>query len=230
MITLLTYPAAAGEFSSSPFCTKAAYLLALAEKNWHREDTMDPRKMQYGKLPVIRTEERLIADSDAIREFLEADGTDFDVGLSDLDKANARAFIRMAEEHFYFHLVLDRWADDSVWSKIREIYFSSIPKPLRAIVANRLRRQLLRSMQTHGLGRFSAPERMLRIEPDLQAVAKRLWATRYLFGDCPSAADCSVAAMLGAMRATPVDTELKIRVASDALISDYIDRMQRLLP
>lgn len=229
MITLLTYPTAMGEFAASPFCTKAALLLTLSGQTWQREDTLDPRKMKYGKLPVIRVPEGLIADSDAIRSYLEQEGSDFEPGLSDLDKANARAFVRLAEEHLYFHLVMDRWADDAVWPTIRDLYFSEIPRALRGVITSRLRKQLIKGLQAQGLARFSAQERLARIEPDLRAIAARLWHGKYLFGDTPTAADCSVAPMLSAMRATPVDTELRTRVASDALICDYIDRMNDIL-
>lgn len=229
MITLLTYPAMLGEFAASPFCTKAALLLTLSGQEWHREDTLDPRKMKYAKLPVIRTPEGLIADSDAIRTYLEQAGARFEDGLSDLDKANSRAFIRMAEEHMYFHLVLDRWGNEAVWPTIRDMYFSEIPRPLRGIITGRMRKNLLRGIHTQGLARFSEQDRMARLEPDLQAIARRLWHGSYLFGDSPTAADCSVAPMLSAMRATPVKTDLMVRVASDALLSDYADRMNAVL-
>ncbi len=230
MITLLTYPAMFGEFSASPFCTKAAYLLALSGQEWQREDTLDPRKMRYGKLPVIRVPEGLIADSDAIRAHLEVQGASFDDGLSVMDKATARAFIRMAEEHLYFNLVLDRWQDDAVWPMVRDAYFVEIPKPLRGLITRKLRRNLLAGMHAQGLGRFSAEDRLARVDLDLQAIATRLWQGKYLFGDTPSAADCSVAAMLGAMRATPVKTHLSERVSTDALLCEYADRMAATLP
>jgi hypothetical protein len=71
MIDLLTYPPMNQQFSASPFCTKAACLLALSGQPWRREDMLDPRKMPYGKLPVIRAEGRNIPDSDGIRAYLK---------------------------------------------------------------------------------------------------------------------------------------------------------------
>ena len=112
MITLLTYPPAFGQFSGSPFCIKAAHLLNLSGQHWRRENTLDPRMMPHQKLPVIRAEDQLIADSDMIRDYLEAQGAQFDDGLSEIGKSTSRAFIRMAEEHLYFHIVLDRWGND----------------------------------------------------------------------------------------------------------------------
>ncbi|MDW4498142.1 glutathione S-transferase family protein [Sulfitobacter sp. D35] len=225
MIVLFTYPAAFGEFSASPFCTKAAWLLNAAGEDWRREDVLDPRKMPHGKLPVIRTEDRLVADSDAIRAFLEDRGARFEEGLSDVDRANARAFIRMAEEHLYFHLLQDRWGSDAVWAEVREAFFSEVPRPVRGLLSGIVRRDLLKAVRAQGTGRLTEPERMARIEPDLQAISTRLWQGAYLFGARPSAADASVAAMLSGMRATPVETRLQQRVATDTQICNYIDRV-----
>ncbi|MEQ6203006.1 Tom37 metaxin N-terminal-like domain-containing protein [Sulfitobacter sp. HNIBRBA2951] len=111
MITLYTYRAGFGQFSFSPFCTKAAWLLNMAGQKWERHDMDDPRKMPHAKLPAIGLSDgATIPDSDNIRAHLEGLGHDFDAGLSPRDRAPSRAFIRMAEEHIYFHQALDRWA------------------------------------------------------------------------------------------------------------------------
>jgi glutathione S-transferase len=224
MIQLLTYPPAFGLFSSSPFCVKAAWLLNMAGVTWKREDHLDPRKMPHGKLPVIRAEGRLIADSDNIRAYLEAEGHDFDAGLSEIDRANSRAVIRMAEEHIYFHIVLDRWADPVIWPQVRDTYFKAMPAGLRHVVAGSVRRQLLKGLHHQGLGRLSAEERLERLKPDLGAITTRLWHGAYLFGDRPSAADASVAPMLAAALASPGETALWKLIAGNEVLKGYVAR------
>lgn len=229
MITLLTYKPAFGEPTASPFCLKAIWLLNMAGQPWQREDLDDPRKMPHAKLPAIRVDGKIIPDSDNIRTHLESLGADFDAELSDMEKSTSRAFIRMAEEHMYFHIVLDRWADESVWPTIRDTYFAMIPKALRGLVTGGMRRGLLKGMNAQGLGRLTPEQRMARIEPDLAAITTRLWHGPYLFGEKPTAADASVAAMLSNMRATPGKTLLKMRVAEDEILCRYIDRVQDAL-
>jgi glutathione S-transferase len=224
MITLITYAPTFGEPAASPFCSKAIWLLNMSGQAWQREDTADPRGMPKQKLPAIRLGDDIVPDSDNIRSHLEAQGADFDAGLSDIEKSTSRAFIRMAEEHMYFHIVMDRWGNDAVWPIIRDTYFDSIPKLLRGLVTNSLRKACLKGMKQQGLGRLTEEERMARIEPDLQAIATRLWQSPYLFGERPTAADASVAAMLANMRATPGKTLLKMRVAEDEVLCRYIDR------
>lgn len=123
MLTLLTYPGSANTFSFSPYCVKAALLLCFADVTWRRKDKTDPRSMPHQKLPVLKTEQKLVPDSDGIRTWLEQKGTDFDPGLTASERAQSRALIRMAEEHLYFHVVQDRWADDRVWPILRSRFF-----------------------------------------------------------------------------------------------------------
>ena len=224
MITLITYPASFGQPAASPFCIKAIWLLNMSGQNWARQDTPDPRKMPKQKLPAIRVDERIIPDSENIRRYLETLGADFDAGLSDMEKSTSRAFIRMAEEHMYFHVVMERWGDDTVWPIIRDTYFAAIPRLLRGIITNKLRKSLMRGMHAQGLGRFTPQERLDRLESDLQAITTRLWHGPFLFGNKPTAADASVAAMLANMRATPGNPRMKMRIAEDEILCRYIDR------
>lgn len=225
MLTLLTFPSAFGLYSGSPFCVKAAYMLHLSGLDWCRSNLLDARKMPHGKLPVLRTPERLLADSDAIRSWLEAQGAAFDQGLSDLQRAQSRAMIRMAEDHLYFQLLMDRWSSDEVWPHLRDRFFGEVPRLIRNPVANGVRRSVLRGLQAQGMARFSTAERMERAERDLEAITACLWHRPFLLADRPTAADLSVAPMLAAMRATPVETPLQQRVAGDRVLSDYVDRV-----
>lgn len=229
MPTLVIYPPAFGAPSASPFCVKALYLLNLSGLDWQRQDTSDPRKWPKGKLPAMLVEDEVIGDSDNIRTWIEEQGAQLDTGLSDLDRATSRAFIRMVEEHMYFHLVLDRWGDKVVWPIIRDTYFGQLPKVIRGLVTHGLRKSLLKGMDAQGLGRLTAGERLERIEPDLKAITTRLWQGPYLFGSTPTAADASVAAMLGAIISTPGGTALSRRVKEDVILLEYVNRVAKAL-
>jgi hypothetical protein len=57
-------------------------LLNMAGVEWTPEYLSDPRKMPYSKLPAIRVNGEIIADSDNIRLWLEARGAEFNQGLT----------------------------------------------------------------------------------------------------------------------------------------------------
>ena len=229
MITLVAFPAMFGTRSSSPFSIKAEYLLNMAGVPWTRRDEGDPRKWPKGKLPAIVIDARVVGGSDGIQKYLEDQGHDLHKGLSEIDKASAHTFIRMAEEHMYFHLVLDRWGNNDVWPTIRDAYFATIPKLPRLLVTRGLRSKLMAGMLAQGLGRLTPAERMERLEYDLIAIKAALTQSNYLFGETPCAADASVAAVLATMRATPVETILSRRITSDQVLSSYIDRVDAAL-
>lgn len=225
MITLYTFASGFGQFSYSPFCTKAGWLLNLSKIPWQRQDMANPRKMPLGKLPAISIRGgQIIPDSDNIRAHLETLGHDFDAGLSVQDRAVSRAFIRMAEEHIYFHQVQDRWGDEANWAVIRQEYFGFIPVLLRGIVTRKLRKSALTMLHRMGLGRMTVEQRLARVEPDLQAIAAQLGDQNFLFGDTPTAADASVGAILGGIIAAPVPTPLSRRVTQDPTLSAYAAR------
>ncbi|MFT5065181.1 MAG: glutathione S-transferase [Yoonia sp.] len=224
MIELLTYGPSFGQPAASPFCVKAMMLLNMAGEDWTSEILTDPRKMPYEKLPVIRADGKLIADSDNIRIWLEARGADFDVGLNAQQRAQSRALIRMTEEHLYFHVVYDRWADDAVWPVTRDAYFGAIPRPIRGIITNGIRKPAVASLMQMGIGRFMPQERLARAELDLQAIRDTLNAP-FLFGSKPTAADASIAPQLSGMMATPVPTLLGDRLRGDKKLVDYVQRV-----
>lgn len=227
MLTLLTFPAAFGQFSASPFCVKAAYMLHLSGQNWQRADLLDPRKMPHRKLPVLRTPSGLLPDSEDIRIWLEAQGANFDAGLSDVQKGQSRALTRMAEDHLYFQIVQDRWGNDDVWPILRDLFFGEVPRLIRRPVTNAVRKSVQKGLDLQGVSRFTPQERLDRVERDLEAISAFLWQSPFLLGEKPTSADLSVAPMLAAMGATPAKTALQQRLANDPLLTRYIDRVEQ---
>jgi glutathione S-transferase len=225
MITLITFPPAFGQPASSPFCIKAMCLLELSGADWQVEEILSPAEMPMQKLPVIRHEGRLIADSNAIRYYLEARGHDFDAGLSPIERAQSHALIRMMEEHFYFSVVLDRWQNDDVWPKVRDIYFNGIPEAVRDQITTEIRETLLTGLRTQGEIRFSPELRLIRAKADLEAVRVILGDRPFLFGDNPTAADVSIGPMIAGAAATPADTPLAELVRGDTTLMAYCARV-----
>ena len=231
MLTLLTFPAGFGDFSLSPFCSKAAYLLQMSGQTWQRRDLNDPRKTPMGKLPVLQLANgELIADTWNIRSYLEELGADFDAGLNDDDRATAHLLARMVEEHLYFLLLADRWANDAVWPTLRDAFFAPIPRPIRVPITALIRRNIVKALEGQGVGRMSTTEQFTRADADLTLIADRLSRRPFLMADHPTAADASVAPVIGGLRDGPVETALTRRVRQDAVLSAYVDRMRETVP
>ena len=228
MLNLLTFPTHFGEPGGSPFAIKAICLLNMSGQEW-KNSQADVRKMPKAKFPVLKVGERMIPDSENIRAYLEQQGADFDKGLTDHERACSRAFIRMAEEHLYFHLVADRWLRDDTWPITRDTFFGMIPKAIRGFITNKIRKNLRAGIHTQGIGRFTEAERAERVAKDLEAIKLQLGDKPYLFGDAPTAADASVCPMLSGLTSVPLPTEVSSLVKNDDTLTDYIDRMRETL-
>lgn len=228
MLTLLTFPDHFGEPGASPFCLKAICLLNMSNQSWKRS-LADVRKMPKAKLPVLKVANRMIPDSENIRSYLEQQGADFDKGLGDRERAASRAFIRMAEEHLYFHLVADRWVRDDVWPTTRDTFFDMIPKPVRGFITGKIRKKWRTGLHTQGIGRFTEAERAERVALDLEAIKLQLGNRPYLFGDTPTAADASICPMLSALASIPLPTEVSNLVKNDDVLTRYIAQMRTAL-
>ncbi len=228
MLTLLMFETHFGEPGSSPFVVKAICLLNMSGQEWQGK-IADPRKMPKAKLPVLKVDQTLIPDSENIRAYLEKQGADFDKGLTDEQRAASRAFIRMAEEHLYFHQVADRWLRDDVWEITRNTIFGMIPKLIRGVIANKIRKSLKAGLYTQGIGRFTEAERAQRVALDLTAIKQQLGDKPFLFGDTPTAADASVCPMLSGIASIPLPTEVSNLIKNDPVLTDYIARMRAAL-
>jgi glutathione S-transferase len=132
----------------------------------------------------------------------------------------------MAEDHLYFHVVMDRWINDDVWPHIRAAYFTAIPKLIRGFVTNGLRKSLRKGLHTQGIIRFSEQERLRRLDQDLDAIRALLKDQKFTLGDTPTLPDFSVASVLSNIAASPVDTVTSLRVKDDPALMGYINRMK----
>jgi len=230
MLKLVTYVAAFGAPSASPFGVKAMCFLKMAGAEWEAGGSADPRKAPKGKLPMLIDGDTKIPDSEDIRAFLERKyDVDFDEGLSAEQRAISRAVIRMCDEHLYFALVCDRWLNDANWEVVREEFFGMIPKLMRGFITKKIRQQVRASMHAQGIGRHSVEERLVRADMDIKAIMALVGDKPFLFGDTPTAADASAAPVLAAMAGSPTETPLRNRVRRDAPLMAYLDRVAEAL-
>ena len=230
MLKLITYPAAFGAPSASPFGVKAMCFLKMAGAEWETGAKADPRKAPKGKLPMLVDGEVKIPDSEDIRAYLEQKFTvDFDHGLSPAQRATSRAVIRMCDEHLYFLLVCDRWLNDANWEIVREEFFGMIPKLMRGFVTKKIRKKVRDNMYAQGVGRHTVAEQLARADKDIRAIMALLGDKAFLFGDTPTAADASAAPVLAAMAGSPTQTLLSQQVNEDETLKSYLKRVEEAL-
>lgn len=224
MLTLLTFPGGPDHPSHSPFCLKVMGLLQLANREWQPKFVTNPAKMPLSRLPVLKTNDRLIPDSYIIQTWLEGQGAEFYPGLDARARAQAHALIRMTEENLRLGLVHERWLKDTCWEIMRDQFFADVPALLRKPVSNMVRKKARAGLMAHGIAQFSETERRVRLKYDLDAIAMQLDGKAFLFGPVPTAADAAIVPVLDGLCSLPVDTGVRRMVRAMPDLMAYVDR------
>lgn len=229
MITLVQFAPALGMRNPSPFCLKVEALLRMSALPWTPE-TGDPRGAPKGRLPFVRDGGESVADSAFIREHLQsAHGIDFDAGLTTAERATARAFTLMCEDHLYWALVTSRWRDETNWPRLREAFFADVPSLIRPFVGFMVRRSVLRKLDGQGFGAHSPAEVYALGGRALDALADQIADRPYLMGSTRCGADATVYATLHSILASPLDSPLKAHALTRPQLVAYERRLDREL-
>jgi len=231
VITLYNFGPAWGLPDASPFCLKVdAYLRAVG-----LQFKVDPgmhhlRSAPKRKLPFIRDDDRVIADSGLILAYLrDRYGDPLDAHLSAPDRAIAHAFIKMMDENLYWCMVYARWMDERDWSEVRRQFFGAMPVPLRQVIPVLARRGVARSLYFHGLGRHSATEIADIAGRDLQSLSDFLGTGPYFFGAAMTTLDVVAYAFLAELIVPPLTGAIPERARSFANLSGFVARMRQQL-
>lgn len=227
MITLYQFQAAFNQVSGSPFSVKGHVLLKMAGRDYVVENLVDPRKAPKGKLPYIDDEGEKIADTAFIRQHLERKyQVDLDAGLNAAERATARAFASLMEDHLYWAGVYSRWIDDAGWPIVRDTFFTGLPGPLKVIIPPIARSQVRKQIWGHGLGRHSANEIYALAGADIEAVSDFLADKPFFMGKEPTSADASVYPMIAAIVEAPFESPLKKTGLARENLTAYCERMR----
>ena len=228
MITLIQYPGAFGLVSASPFCTKAEALLRVSGVPFEVALWTDPRKAPKQKLPIIRDNDRVIADSTFIRKHLETHyGVDFDAELSPAERAVAKAFTLLCEEHLYWAIVYSRWMEEDNWPQLRDAYFGELPALLRPFITRSLRNQAGAQLRAHGMGRHSRDEIYQLASDDLSALAQQLGERPFFMGEHHTGVDATVYAFVAGLLHCTLQNPARQAAKAHPNLVAYCDRLRR---
>ena len=191
MITLHQFRRAFGLPNASPFCMKVETYLRLAKIDYQHADLDNPGKAPKKLAPFIVDNDRTIADSTLILQYLrETYGDPLSDGLDARTLAYHHAIERMCEEHLYFAVLYERWLRPENWHHVREAFFAPIPAAVRPLMFKFVQRSLRKRLWQQGMGRHSQEEREDLAIADIQALADILGDAAYFGGDRPRQVDC----------------------------------------
>ncbi|GMT14508.1 hypothetical protein PFISCL1PPCAC_5805, partial [Pristionchus fissidentatus] len=189
MVYLYQFPRSPFVPNLSPFCLKVETYLRIKNIKYEVIEGFLERS-EKGKLPFIELNGRQIPDSGIIISKLEKH-FECEDKLIDEEKAVARAIDRMLDGSTLHAIQLDRLVKNSHLFASRAV--SGLPLP--GFITDRIGERMAKVMgqRMRGvLGKLSDDEIREVLKKDLKAIDSIIGSKRFMFGDVPTATDCSV--------------------------------------
>ena len=227
MITLYQFPPVWGLPNGSPFCMKVETYLRMTGLPYQFAPNADIRKAPKGKFPVIEDNGKIIPDSGFILDYLQQTyGDKLDSHLTPAERAVALAMRRLLEENLYWCMLYGRWGVEENWRITRDAYFGFIPSVVRPLIAGMIRKQALKALHGHGMGRHT-PEEIYRIgKTDISALSNFLADKPFFMGAQPTSLDASAYASLANLLWAPTRSPLTAHAESLPNLATYCARMK----
>lgn len=218
----------------SPFCMKLETYLRMRGQEVSIERVRGGGKSPTGKIPYIKLDGEVIADSGLIVSELERRlPNPVDADLSATQLAESVALQRMLEEHLYWVIVYSRWQDPEAWTAFKNMVSGNFGAPalLLDIFRPLLRRRVRNHMHGHGIGRHSADKLWSLGTDDAIALADWLADREWAFGERPHVLDACISAFTASVICMPWDYPLKSTFLSRPNLGAHLDRtMQAFYP
>ncbi len=231
MIKVHKFGPAFGLPDASPFVCKVETYLRLTDQKYETTRS-DVRRAPRAQLPVVEIDGKLIPDSTAIIDALEAKRPEkLDAHLDFKERAVALAFKSMLEEHLYFGLLYMRWTCDDGWTvfepSLRDMLGTmGVPSLLRGMIAGRARKYTVGRTKIQGMGRKPRSEVVAICSQLIDALVVQLGDRAYFCGDRPTTFDATVYAFaLGAL-CPAFDNEVRKHAANKNNLVAYVDRIK----
>ncbi len=227
MIQLYQFTPAWGLPNPSSFCMKLETYLRMADIPYQIAPDADVRKAPKGKMPYIQHRGRAIADTELIIEYLKKNfGDKLDQDLSPAERATAQSIRCLVEEHLYWAVLYSRWAESENWKINKQTFFGALPPVVRTILAEIVRRQVLKSLKGHGMGRHQRDEIYHFGKVDLLALSDLLGSQSFFMGERPTSVDASIYGLLANILWVPIESPLKEHGKTLDNLASYCERMK----
>ncbi len=227
MIKLYGFGPAFGISEASPFVLKVDLFLRMSNIEFKViARTANLQKAPKGKLPFIKDDDTVIADSQFIIRYLEKKyNVDLDKNLSAEQKSISRLLGKSLDESLYWCLVYSRWAKDDTWAEVKAAFFDAMPFPLRIIVPIIARKSTIKALNNQGFGRHSNEELLEIANESFQALSIFLDDKPYFFGEYPSSFDVTVFTLLTQFIDVTLDNDFNRAARQYPNLVDYCSRM-----
>ncbi|RLT96340.1 glutathione S-transferase family protein [Ketobacter sp.] len=224
-ITVYQFSRAWGLPNASPFCMKLEGYLKLGQLPYKIVEQNDPRKGPKSKIPYVKIDKQIMGDSEQIYEFLHSHhAIDLDAPLTDEQRAVQHAMRSMCEESLYFVMLYSRWMDDANWDQVRDTMFAGIPKLIRPVITNQIRKKIQGDLVGQGMGRHNTAEVYSIGAKHVNALGQYLGDKTWFGEQQPVKLDVVAVSYLANILKPPIETPLKATVKKWPNLVSFTER------
>ena len=229
MIKLYSFGSAFNLVDPSPFVTKIDLYLRANNIDFESIPSADNlQKAPKGKLPFIDDDGLIIADSSFIVKHLEQyHNANIDQWLNAKQKATAYLISKSLEENLYWCIVHSRWVDDLSWPTVKANFFGHMPFPLNKIIPIIARRNVIKNITGHGMGKHSNGEIMTIAQKSLESLSLLLGKKPFIFGPQISSLDITAYAMISSFTQATIDNPMNDMAKKYHNLVAYAQRIQQ---
>jgi len=217
--------------SMSPYCLKLETWLRMADVTYENVD-IPPFSVtsREGMLPFVELNGVEYPDSSlAIRDVSRLLGKEaLESQLSDENRATARAFEKMMENHTFWTFAQVRYVEktDEFFTAMPQMF--GIFQPLILIYFKHFGRRVVgEKIKTIGIGRHTRDEMMNLGLDDLRAISKYLGSKHYLTGYKPTQVDATMFGFLAQIVYAPFDSPHRHLIDSECInLREYCERIK----
>ena len=239
LITVYKFGAVGESPDMSPFVIKVETWLRMAGIPY--EGAIGTKAhMPKGKLPTIRDDGKIIADSSAIVRHLERKHGDplGDASRTPYERAVATAMQAVFETHLYFVGFHIRWAMPDNWERFKpllcEYVVQTTPPAFRRLVPaaaplvlRGVRAQMLHHLRGQGTGRHTHEEIIAMGVEGWRTVSDFLGDKPFMLGDTPSGLDAVAYGFVETATAPPFESPVRDFVNAQGNLAAYRERMRQ---
>ena len=228
MLTLFSYPELFGLPDNNPYGLKTCAFLKLVGLPFRHEHILDASHAPRAQLPYITDGDVTLGDSDTIITYLiETYALTIDEALTDTHRTT-HLLIRRTLDDLYWVMSYSRWKDDRFWPFFRD----ALLRTHRTISAEALegaREFNFKRYHYQGIGRFEPDAAYARGCADLDALARLVPSSGFVFGPTPTSIDAAVYGFIANIRFYDIDTPLKQRLLTHPCLVTHCDVMHAIV-
>ena len=218
-----------GLLSFSPFCIKV--LRALRALGLPYQSRRGPAPDSFAELNPQRQVPVLLVDDVPI-----TDSTDICAALSGLapgrgllpgdarERAQALLWEEFADTSLNGFVVAARWADPRNWPRVRDVFFSAAPPPMRLAIAQAMQSRVVENLIARDVWRAGSRACWRRFTAILDELNTLSPDSGFWVGDTVSVADVAIFGQLQSLRVSLTPWQAS-RIARRPALSAYLNRV-----